>query len=80
MLMRTSSQAVLAILAMTVTFAPAHAITQEELVTKLKSAGYSYIGQMKSTPEGNVVKATKGGREVELVVDGTGQIKERNRN
>jgi hypothetical protein len=32
---------------------------------------------MKSTAEGNVVKAVKDGKEVYLVVDSGGQIKER---
>ena len=56
---------------------PAQAMTQQELVTMLEAAGYSQIGDMKSTPEGIVVKATKDGKEVHLVVDSSGQIKKR---
>lgn len=56
---------------------PAQALTQQELVTMLEAAGYSHIGDMKSTPEGMAVKATKDGRDVHLVVDSSGQIKKR---
>ena len=57
--------------------APAHALTQQELVIKLQAAGYSQIGEGKSTAEGIAVKAMKDGKEVHLVVDSSGQIKER---
>jgi hypothetical protein len=56
-------------------FSAAHALTQEELVAKLKSAGYSQIGD---TPEGPSVKTMKNGKQVSLVVDSSGRIKERN--
>jgi hypothetical protein len=59
-------------------FSPAHALTQDELVAKLESAGYSQIRDIKSTAEGTAVKATKNGEDVSLVVDSSGQIKERN--
>jgi Peptidase propeptide and YPEB domain len=55
----------------------AHALTQEELVAKLQSAGYSQIRDIKSTPEGTSVKATKDGKDVSLVVDSGGKVKER---
>jgi len=58
-------------------FSPAHALTQQELVAKLESAGYSQIREIKSTAEGTAVKAMKNGKEVSLVVDSSGQIKER---
>jgi hypothetical protein len=58
-------------------FSPAHALTQQELVAKLESAGYSQIRDIKSTAEGTAVKAVKNGREVSLVVDSSGQIQER---
>jgi hypothetical protein len=64
-------------LAVTGVLVPAHALTQQELVTRLQAAGYSQIGEGKSTPEGIVVKARKNGKEVHLVVDSSGQIKER---
>ena len=64
-------------LAMAGLLAPAHALTQQELVTKLQAAGYSQIGEIKSSPEGNIVKAKKNGKEVSVVVDSSGQIKKR---
>lgn len=59
------------------TFSPAHALTQQELVAKLESAGYSQIRDIKSTAEGTAVKAMKNGKDVSLVVDSSGQIQER---
>ncbi len=56
---------------------PASALTQEELVAKLQSAGYSQIRDIKSTAEGISVKAMKDGKDVSLVVDSSGQVKER---
>jgi hypothetical protein len=56
---------------------PACALTQQELVAKLEAAGYSQIGEMKSTAEGTIVKAVKDGKEVQIVVDSSGQFKER---
>jgi hypothetical protein len=58
-------------------FSPAQALTQQELVAKLQSAGYSQIREIKSTAEGTSVKAMKNGKEVSLVVDSSGQIQER---
>ena len=59
------------------TFSSAHALTQQELVARLESAGYSQIRDIKSTAEGTAVKAMKNGKEVSLVVDSGGQIQER---
>jgi hypothetical protein len=56
---------------------PAHALTQQELIAKLESAGYSQIREIKSTAEGIAVKAMKNGKEVSIVVDSSGQIQER---
>ena len=69
----------LATLAMTILSArsPASALTQEELVAKLESAGYSQVSDIKSTAEGTIVKAVKDGKEVHVVVDSSGQLKER---
>ena len=58
-------------------FSPAHALTQEELVAKLEAAGYSQVRNIKSTAEGIAVKATRDGKDVSLVVDSSGQVKER---
>lgn len=55
---------------------PAHALTQQELVAKLEAAGYTQVSDIKSTAEGTAVKAVKNGKEVRLVVDSSGQIKE----
>ena len=59
------------------TLTPANALTQQELVAKLEAAGYSQIRDIKSSAEGISVKATKNGKEVSLVVDSSGQVKER---
>lgn len=54
----------------------AHALTQEELIVKLQAAGYSQVSDIKSTAEGTTAKAVKNGKEVRLVVDSSGQVKE----
>jgi hypothetical protein len=58
---------------------PAEALTtQEELIAKIQAAGYSQVSDIKSTAEGTTAKAMKNGKEVRLVIDSSGQIKERN--
>jgi hypothetical protein len=57
---------------------PAHAMSREELVSRLEAAGYTEVSDIKSTAEGIVAKATKNSRHVRLVVDSGGQIKEQN--
>jgi hypothetical protein len=74
---RAFSQAALCCLMTAGAFSPAHALTQEELVARLQSSGYSQIRDIKSTPEGTSVKATKDGKDVSLVVDSSGKAKER---
>jgi hypothetical protein len=74
---RAVSQAVHFSVAMVGVFSPAYALTQQELIAKLESAGYPQIREVKSTAEGIAVKALKNGKEVSLVVDSSGQIKER---
>jgi Peptidase propeptide and YPEB domain len=74
---RAISQAVLCCLMIVGVFSPAHALTQQELIAKLEAAGYSQIRDIKSTAEGISVKAMKNGKEVSLVVDTSGQVKER---
>jgi predicted signal transduction protein with EAL and GGDEF domain len=56
-------------------FAPAHALTQEELLTRLEAAGYS---QIRENGAGKIktFKAVKDGREVRVVVDSLGHVKE----
>jgi hypothetical protein len=75
--MRTISRAILCCLMIVGLFSPAYALTREELVARLTSAGYTQIGDIKSTAEGTSVKAMKNGKEVSLVVDSSGQIQER---
>jgi hypothetical protein len=55
--------------------AAAYGLTQQELVAKLVSAGYSQIREIKA---GKITtyKAVKSGKEVSLVVDSFGKIKE----
>jgi hypothetical protein len=55
---------------------PASALPQDELVAKIQAAGYSQVRDIKSTAEGITAKAMKDGKEVRLVVDSNGQIKE----
>jgi hypothetical protein len=74
---RAMFQSVLFSVAMVGIFSPAYALTEQELTAKLESAGYSQIRDVKSTAEGIVVKAMKNGKEVSLVVDSSGQYRER---
>ena len=74
---RTISEATLW-LAIAGALSPAHALTQEELVARLKEAGYSQVSDIKSTAEGTTVKAMKNGKQVRLLVDSSGQTKEQN--
>ena len=74
---RALFQAIAFCLVMVSSFTPAQALTQQELVTKLEAAGYSQVRDIKSSAEGISVKATKNGKEVSLVVDSSGQVKER---
>lgn len=53
-----------------------HALTQQELVARIQAAGYSQVSDIKSTAEGTTAKAVKNGKEVRLVVDSSGQVKE----
>jgi hypothetical protein len=56
-------------------FTPANALTQEEVLAKLKAAGYS---QIRENGAGKIktFKAIKNGKEVSLIVDSRGQIME----
>jgi hypothetical protein len=70
-------RSILCSLVMVGVFSPARALTQQELVAKLEAAGYSQVRDIKSTAEGIAVKATMNGKEVSLVVDSSGQVKQR---
>jgi hypothetical protein len=74
---RTTIRAAI-LLAIAGVIGPAHALTQDELVAKIQAAGYSQVSDVKSTAEGITAKAMKNGKEVRLVVDSSGQIKEQN--
>jgi predicted RNA binding protein YcfA (HicA-like mRNA interferase family) len=54
---------------------PAHALTQEELLTRLEAAGYS---QVRENGSGKIktFKAVKNGKEVRVILDSRGQIQE----
>jgi hypothetical protein len=54
---------------------PARALTENEIVAKLESAGYS---QIRALPAGKIksFKAVKDGRDVSVIVDSTGHIRE----
>jgi hypothetical protein len=77
MSVRALSRTVLYSFAMAGVFSPAHALTQEELVAKLETAGYSQVRDVKSTAEGTSAKAMKNGKQVSLVIDSSGQVKEK---
>lgn len=66
----------LPILAIAGSMSSARALTQEELVAKIQAAGYTQVSDIKSTAEGTTAKAVKNGKDVRLVVDSSGQIKE----
>jgi hypothetical protein len=75
MLTRAVSLAVLCSLVIVGVFSSAHALTQDEIVAKLESAGYS---QIRVIPSGKIksFKAVKNGKDVSLIVDSSGHIKE----
>ena len=74
--MRLLTKFQVAILLATATGSPVYALTQEELIAKIQAAGYTQVTDVKSTAEGTTAKAIKNGKEVRLVVDSSGQIKE----
>ena len=51
---------------------------KEELEARIQAAGYTQVSDIKSTAEGITAKAVKNGKSVTLVVDSSGQLKERN--
>lgn len=54
---------------------PAYGLTSQEVVAKLEAAGYSHIREMTA---GKIMtyKAVRGGKEVSLVIDSFGKVKE----
>jgi hypothetical protein len=75
MLARAVSLAVLYSLVTLGIVSPAHALTENEIVAKLEAAGYS---QVRTIPAGKIrsFKAVKNGKDVSLIVDSSGHIKE----
>jgi hypothetical protein len=69
------SLAFLSLLEMAMLSSSARALTREEIVAKLESAGYSQIRQV---PTGKIksFKAVRNGKEVSIIVDSSGHIKE----
>jgi hypothetical protein len=49
---------------------------EKDAQSKLEAAGYSQVKDIKSSPEGVMAKAVKDGKEVAVVVDSAGKIKE----
>jgi hypothetical protein len=70
---RAISAAILCSFALVGVFAPAHALTENEIVAKLESAGYSHI---RALPAGKIrsFRAVKDGKDVSVIVDSTGHI------
>ncbi len=75
MLVRAFSLAILCSLEIVGVLSPARALTRDEIVARLESAGYS---QIREVPSGKIksYKAIKGGKEVSIIVDSTGHIQE----
>jgi hypothetical protein len=74
MLMRMPRAAICALAIFSV-FSPAYGLTSQEVVAKLEAAGYSQIREMTA---GKIMtyKAVRGAKEVSLVVDSFGKVKE----
>ena len=51
--------------------------SEREAKARLEAAGYTGVKDVKSTPEGISAKAMKDGKEVALVIDSSGKVKER---
>jgi hypothetical protein len=75
MRMQAFSSTVLCFLTVASVFSSAQALTQDEILARLESAGYSQIRQ---APSGKIksFKAVKNGQEVSVIVDSTGHIQE----
>jgi hypothetical protein len=54
---------------------PAYGLTSEEVIAKIEAAGYSQVREMTA---GKIMtyKAVRAGKEVSLVIDSFGKIKE----
>lgn len=75
MVMRAFALVSLCSLGMVGAFSSARALTQDEIVAKLQSAGYSQIQRIRSGKIASF-KAVRNGKEVSIIVDSTGHVKE----
>jgi hypothetical protein len=75
MLMRVLSRAAICVFAISAVALPAYGLTSEEAVAKIEAAGYSHIREMTA---GKIMtyKAVRAGKEVSLVIDSFGKVKE----
>ncbi len=51
--------------------------TEQNVLSALEKAGYTQVRDVKSSAEGISAKAIKDGKEVSLVIDSSGKIRER---
>jgi hypothetical protein len=72
---RAFSAAVLGFLTLVGVTSSAYALTENEIVARLESAGYSHV---RAVPSGKIrsFKAVKDGKDVSVIVDSSGHIKE----
>jgi hypothetical protein len=75
MLMRVLSRAAICTFVIFPVALPAYGLTSEEAIAKIEPAGYSQIREMTA---GKIMtyKAVRAGKEVSLVIDSFGKIKE----
>jgi hypothetical protein len=75
MLMGVSRAAICSLVIFPVVVLPAYGLTSQEAVAKLEAAGYSQIREMTA---GKIMtyKAVRGGKEVSVVIDSFGKVKE----
>jgi hypothetical protein len=50
---------------------------EQEIIVQLEKAGYTDVRDIKSTAEGIVAKAKKDGKEVTVISDSSGNVRER---
>ena len=75
MLLRVISRVAICTFAISTVVLSAHGLTRGEVLAKVEAAGYSQIREMTA---GKIMtyKAVRGGKEVSLVVDSFGKVKE----
>lgn len=75
MQVRAIASKILCSIAIVAAVSPAHALTRDEILARLQSAGYS---QIREAPSGKIksYRAIKDGKDVSVIVDSTGHIQE----